>query len=105
LEINKSALRLNSNLFPAPEAEKKKSEKQEVKKDAIENNPKPTKSVRDLIVDLDNAIGSFANSPMFQNLRVVDPEVSAKTKLDLDKIIVLSNLLDAEARKMETGSK
>jgi hypothetical protein len=103
LEINKSALRLDSNLFPAPEAEKKDAEKE--KKDETENKPKPAKSVRDLIVDLDNAIGSFATSPMFQNLRSVDPAVSAKAKLDLEKIIELSSSLDAEARKMETGAK
>lgn len=103
LEMNKSAARLNSNLFLTPEEEKKAAEKG--KKDETENKPKPAKSVRDLIVDLDNAIGSFATSPMFQNLRTVDPEVSAKARLDLEKIIELSASLDAEARKMETGAK
>jgi hypothetical protein len=38
-------------------------------------------------------------------LRVVDPKISAKTQLDLEKIIELSALLGAEARKMETGGK
>lgn len=102
LEINKSAARLNSNLFLTPEEEKKTAEKG--KKDETENKPKPPKSVRDLIVELDNAVGSFATSPMFQNLRTVDSEVSAKARLDLEKIIEFSALLDAEARKMETGS-
>ncbi len=60
---------------------------------------KPAKSVRDLIVDLDNAISSFATSPMFRNLRMVDAAVSEKAKLDLEKIIKLSALLDAEARR------
>lgn len=60
---------------------------------------KPAKGVRDLIVDLDNAIGSFATSPMFQNLRAADAAVSEKAKLDLEKIIKLSALLDAEARR------
>lgn len=103
LELNKSAARLNSNLFLTPEEEKKAAEKG--KKDETENKPKPAKSVRDLIVELDNAVGSFATSPMFQNLRTVDSEVSAKARLDLEKIIEFSALLDAEARKMETGSK
>ena len=102
LEINKSAVRLNSNLFPAPPIEDGKAEKEEKdeKKEA-----KPAKSVRDLIVDLDNTIGSFAASKMFQNLRVVEPSVAEKTKLDLEKIIELSASLDAEARKKaETGN-
>ena len=103
LEINKSAKRLNSNLFPAaetPDAEKEK--KKEVKK---ERETKPAKSVRDLIVELDNAIGSFATSPMFQNLRIIDPAISAKAKLGLEKIIELSAQLNTEARKLEATGK
>ena len=107
LEINKSATRLNSNLFPAAETldagkEEKKEVKKEVKK---EKETKPAKSVRDLIVDLDNAIGSFATSPMFQNLRIVDPAVSAKAKLGLEKIVELSAQLNTEARKLESTGK
>lgn len=95
-EVNKSALRLNLNLFPAPVVENI-----DVKKE--EKVPKKTKGVRDLIVDLDNAVGSFATSPMFQNLRVIDTSVSEKTKSDLEKIIELSELLNAEAAKMARG--
>ena len=103
LEINKSATRLNSNLFPAAETpDAEKEEKKQVKK---ERETKPAKSVRDLIVDLDNAIGSFATSPMFQNLRIVDPAVSAKAKLSLEKIIELSAQLNTEARKLQATGK
>jgi hypothetical protein len=98
LEINKSATRLNSNLFPLVEIPD--VEKREKKEDKKEKETKPAKSVRDLIIDLDNAIGSFATSSMFQNLRAVDPEVSEKTKLDLQRIIQLSNLLAGEAENM-----
>lgn len=108
-EISKSAARLNSNLFPAPStanADAKKTESSTVKKE--EKTKKETKkeiekpkSIRDLIVDLDNAIGSFATSPMFQNLRVVDTAVADKTKLDLDRIIELSAMLNAEAGKLK----
>lgn len=97
LEINKSALRLNSNLFPAPPVENTGAKKQVKKEDKTEKEPKQAKSVRDLIVDLDNTIGSFAASTMFQNLRVIDTAVSEKAKLDLGKIIELSALLSAEA--------
>ncbi len=97
-EISKSAVRLNSNLFPAPiveNADAKKNEKE------IEKEIEKPKSIRDLIVDLDNAIGSFAISPMFQNLRVVDTAVADKTKLDLNRIIELSAILNAEADKLK----
>ncbi len=98
-EINKSAARLNSNLFPAEEKDGKK--KEEKKKDKSEKQSGQAKSVRDLIVDLDNAIGVFVKSPIFQNLRVVDAEVSKKAERELEKIIELSALLTDEARKME----
>ncbi len=103
IEINNSAARLNSNLFPPAEiSDAKKEKKEEVKK---EDATKPAKSVRDLIIDLDNTIGSFATSSMFQNLRTIDAQVSVKTKSDLEKIIELSAQLDTEARKLDSTEK
>ncbi len=87
-EIGKNAKRLDSNLFSA-----------KLEKKADKN--KAEKSVRDLIVDLDNAIGDFVLSTMFQNLRVVDPEIAQKTQLDLANIMELSNKLSKEAGKMK----
>lgn len=89
--INKSAKRLDSNLFSS-KPEKDKSKKDEDQK---------TKSVKDLIVELDNAIGSFVSSAMFQNLRVVDPAVAQKAQLDLTNIIEISKTLSKEAGKMK----
>ncbi|HQU85938.1 MAG TPA: hypothetical protein PKY59_22620 [Pyrinomonadaceae bacterium] len=100
-EINSSAARLNLNLFPVTET-KKTDEKKDEK---AETQPKTAKSIRDLIVDLDNTIGSFATSPMFQNLRVVDAAVSAKAKLDLEKIMELSAEINTEAQKLTAGEK
>ena len=103
MEINKSAMRLNSNLFPVsetPDAEKELNKNK--KKDAAVEQ---SKTVRDLIVELDNSIGTFASSPMFQNLRLVDPKVSIKTKSDLQKIIELSSMLNTEAQKMANGGQ
>jgi hypothetical protein len=94
LEINKSALRLNSNLFTASTSEKnelKKTEKSETK---------TQKSVKEIIIDLDNNIGNFAKSPMFQNLKIVDPAVSEKTRLSLEQIIKLSFALNQSADVM-----
>lgn len=90
----KSAVRLNSNLFP-PKTDKNKKEKVNTQTDT-----KP-KGIKELIVDLDNAIGNFVASPMFQNLSVVDPAVSEKTRADLEQIIKLSDALFHESKKMQ----
>ncbi len=109
LEINTSAARLNGNLFPVPtveEVEGKNDAKKNEKAESAEKSAastKPAKSVRDLIVELDNNIGAFATSPMFQNLRVVDAAVSAKAKAELEKIIEISAALNKEAQKMNSG--
>jgi DNA uptake protein ComE-like DNA-binding protein len=114
LEIKSSATRLKSNLFPALPVESADGQTQVKKEEEtgisemsvkMEKDRKSAKGVRDLIVDLDNAVGSFATSPMFQNLRVVDAAVSAKAKLDLEKIIELSAVLEAEAQKMNGTGK
>ncbi len=100
LEINQSAMRLNLNLFPAPPMENAGAKKEVKKEEVTEKENRPAKNVRDLIVDLDKSIGSFATSQMFQNLRTVDVKVSEKARLDLEQIIELSKLLGAEAAKM-----
>lgn len=104
LEINQSAARLNSNLFPAspvktPDAGKAKNS-DKTKNEKTDQEVKKPMSIKDLIVDLGDNINSFATSPMFQNLRAVDPAVSEKAKSNLDKIIEQSTLLSAEAAKM-----
>lgn len=100
LEINQSATRLESNLFPALPVEQPDAKTETKNEEKAKKETKPAKSVRDLIVELDNAVGSFATSPMFQNLRVVDVAISAKAKLDLEKIIELSAMLSTESKKM-----
>jgi hypothetical protein len=92
-EINKRAKRLDENLF-VEKAEEKKAEPKE-------NGDKKTKEIKELIVELDNAIGDFTTSPMFQNLRVVSPEVAGKTQVDLAKIMEISKILSKEADKMK----
>lgn len=101
LEIKSSAARLDANLFPSPPVDKTEAKNEKMEK--TKSELKTTKSLRDLIIDLDNAVGGFTTSPMFQNLRAVDAAVSEKAKLDLEKIKELSALLDAEARKAVGG--
>lgn len=92
-KINDHAKRLNSNLFA-----KEKKKKKEKNKDSEENQ---AKSVRDLIVELDNAIGAVATSKMFQNLRVVEPEVAEKTQADLMNVMRISSELSEAVGKMK----
>jgi hypothetical protein len=99
LEINKSAMRLNSNLFTESVAEKIELKKEE------KSETKSLKSVKEIIVDLDNNIGGFAKSSMFQNLKVIDTEVSEKTRMNLKQIIKLSAALNQTADKMAKMGK
>jgi hypothetical protein len=94
--INKHAKRLDTNLFA--EAPKNKEELPDEKSKAIVEKPK---TMRDLIVALDNAIGSFLSSKIFGNLKVIDPEVSVKTRTDLIMIMELSERISAEAKKLK----
>jgi len=93
-EINKKARRLDANLFPDATSQKRKDEKDE-SKEAKET------SVKELIVELDNAIGSFVSSKIFANLKIIEPEVAINTRADLLKIRELSEKLSAEAKKMK----
>lgn len=89
-DINKKAKRLDNNLFAAKLEEKTIDSK----------NLKP-KTIRDLIVELDDSIGSFVSSKIFGNIKTIDAEVAVKTRTDLIKILVLSDQLSKEASKMK----
>lgn len=88
--LSKMAKRLDGNLF-APQVEKKKEKPKETVTDK--------KNIKELIIDLDNAIGDFVSSPMFLNLRVIEPRIADKTQFDLAKIIEISQTLFLEEDK------
>src|SRR5215203_1620540 len=92
-EINKRAKRLDANLFPSAVTEKRKEEKKE--------KEQKTETIKDLIVELDNAVGSFVSSKIFANIRVIEPEVAIQARADLLKIRNLTEKLSAEAKKMQ----
>ena len=92
-QINDKAKRLDSNLFA--DTKKEKQDKTETKE------PEKEKPVKDLIVELDNTIGSFVSSKIFSNIKVIEPEVAIKTRTDLLNIIQLSEKLSAESKKMK----
>lgn len=92
-QINSKAKRLDSNFFA--DTKKDKEEKPSTKES------EKVKPVADLIVELDNAIGSFVSSKIFGNIKVIEPEVAIKTRTDLLNIIQLSEKLSAGAKKMK----
>jgi hypothetical protein len=90
--INKKAKRLDSNLFAS------KLEKQD---DKSKEKTEKQKSIKELIVALDNSISSFVSSKIFGNVNVIEPAVAVKTRTDLVNILDLSEKLSKEAKKMK----
>lgn len=90
-KISKKALRLDANLFGSESDERSKTKS---------NDEVGTKSVRDLIIELDYAIGNFVRSPIFTNNKLIDSNMSEKSQIDLQKIIKLSEILSKEAKKL-----
>ncbi|MBS1794842.1 MAG: hypothetical protein JSS81_13360 [Acidobacteria bacterium] len=88
--ISKKALRLDANLFGSPADDRPEAGKRDEKK---------KKGVRELIIELDGAIGNFVRSPIFSNGKLVDSKVSEKSQSDLRKIIKISEALSEEAKK------
>ncbi len=92
-KITEMAIRLRGNVFFT----KTKVTKDEASKDP--ENPYAGKSVRDLIIALDNAIGEVVENPMWQKLAVVDPDTSKSVDESLVKVINASSALWIESRK------
>lgn len=91
-KIKNDALRLEENLFGLKRTDKGLKNLKQVSD--------KQKNVRDLIILLDNALGNFVGSPIFNNLKVVDLEQSKKARLELRKIIRISQSLSEQAKKM-----
>ncbi len=93
--ISKNARRLDVNLFGSDdEVLPEENEFQKVQ------DFKPER-VRDLIIDLDNALGKFVVSPIFKDLKTIDSKSSKTAQTDLKIIIDLSQSLfrSAEIKK------
>lgn len=91
-KITEMAVRLRANVF-APEDKPAKTTGDE------KENPYFGKSVRDLIVTLDNAIGEVVTNPMWQKLAVIDRDNSVKAEASLLKVIEASSALWIESTK------
>lgn len=103
-EMTEMAIRLKANLFRTnADAAKADKEEEKVKPEIAGKPEMEKKSIRDLIINLDNAIGSFVSNTMFANLKTVDLELNEKAQTDLDEIIKLSNALWLESKKSEAN--
>lgn len=86
-KITGHAIRLNLNLFAIK------------LKDDDRSGEDSTKTLRNLIVDLDNAIGDVVTSEIFKNLRVIDQPAAEKTQADLTRVAEISQQLSKKAEK------
>lgn len=91
-QMNSKGKRLDSNLF----ADTKKDKEAK----PVKEGEKP-KTIRDLIVELDNTIGKFVGSKIFANIKVIEPDDAITTRTNLLEIIRLSDLVAIEAKKMK----
>lgn len=95
-KITEMAVRLRANVFIAEDDWQTDEGTQD------DGNPYIGIGLRNLIIDLDNAIGGVVSSPMWQKLAVVDPEVSATVEANLVKVIKASGALWLESNKMQS---
>lgn len=91
-EINNRAVKLKSGLFPEEKPEK-----------PIVKIPETltAEDFQKLIIALDNAVYRFVSNPMFQNTKLVAPLDSQAAQKELNKIIILSDILETNAEKMK----
>jgi len=85
-EINRRAIRLRSNLFPAESKAKNKEQTAE------------SQDIKTLLSELDKFINKFAHSPIFQNTKLVNSADSLKAQKDLETVIAVSNSIKAKTK-------
>ncbi|MCM3873519.1 MAG: hypothetical protein ND895_22780 [Pyrinomonadaceae bacterium] len=88
-EIKKRSSRLRTNLvFP-----------ESAKTDKREKSP-PTEGLKSQLVKLDRLIGNFVTNPVFTDPNVINAELAAKARGDLDEIIELSDTVKKHAANL-----
>jgi hypothetical protein len=93
-EIHTRATRLKGNLFP-PQSDKKPKEDKKVDAQA---------ELKSLFIALDNSIVRFSQSPIFQNVKLVNSDDSKKAQEELEKVIKLSSVIAVETNRIKTTS-
>ena len=94
-QINKSAVRLKSNLFP--NAKSKKSKDKKDKNNAPENQS-PAPELKTLTDTVNVAIFDFTHNPMFSDPKYTEAD-STKAQTDLEKIIATSQTIEKQTEK------
>lgn len=97
-QINKRAMRLESNLFPAAEEKKGAKKAKDTQKEEPASPPLP-QDLKSLIVEQDNTLAKFVANPMFTNPSVANVNDQAIARADLQKVIRLSAALKLEAER------
>ncbi|MEP7074193.1 MAG: hypothetical protein ABI878_00170 [Acidobacteriota bacterium] len=96
-ELRQRAVRLRSNLFP-DQFKKSKDARADVA--PISLTEEPSAVVRKLIIGLNSSLAAFVDSPIFQNIKVIAPEASAKARVDLETVIAQTTALSEKAGKI-----
>lgn len=97
-QMNKHAVRLETNLFPPAEERKGKKKSKEDKAEDPSSVAMP-QNLRALIVEQDNTLALFVSNPMFANPQVANVADNTKAHADLKKLILLTAALKSEAEK------
>ena len=69
------------------------------------SQPVEQRSIKTLIIELDDAIARFVSNEIFQNTRVVERRVSEDAQNNLQQIMKLSDALFKQAKRMENPGK
>ena len=94
-EINRRAARLNSNLFPAEDKQKKDAGKKQL---VVESQ-----DLKALFDALDKSINSFAHNPIFQNINFVNLHDSLTAQNDLEAVIKISFSIKEKVKNLSNG--
>ena len=93
-EMNTSAARLKTNLFSPPNKVPIESPDEPAPEESAKTVPN---EIKNLIVELDNAIGAFVNNPLFTSAKKAKSKEKEKAEDDLKQIIRLSAALKRAA--------
>ena len=92
-QINRRAVRLNSNLFAAELKEKNNKRAKDEKATTVAPSELPV-----LLTALDKSIGSFVHNSLFQNINLVNSKDSLKAQTDLETVIKISFSIKEKAK-------
>lgn len=94
-EINRRAVRLESNLFPSESGEKRDAKNKQ--STVVDSQDIPT-----LLSALDESINNFVHSSLFQNVNlVVNLQDSLKAQNDLETVIAISFSIKEKVKKLK----